>query len=101
MYEEELLPEWDRDPVKRAGLDARLQDMFVQHTDNDPRWADTVVNLADDLVSCDQVVAALSSVCTYVDNMAILFYGGRDEAIARFNSDLAQLRKIAAKGAES
>lgn len=101
MTDDALIPGWDRDPAKRAGLDARLQDMLLQHTANDPLWAGTVTALAEDLVSADQIPAMLSSVCVYIENLAIWAYGGREEAIDRFRADLAQLRTIAIKGAES
>lgn len=99
MHEDALLPEWDRDPEKRAGLDARLQDMVLQHIADDPLWPRTTMGLADDLVSNDEVPEMLSSVCTLICNMAVWLYGGRQEAIDRFTADLAQLRAIAIKGA--
>jgi hypothetical protein len=91
--------EWDRDPATRAGLDARLQDMLLQHTACDLRWARTVMGLAGDLVASDSVPEMLTSVCVLIDNLAVWAYGGRQEAIDRFTADLAQLRAIAAKGA--
>jgi hypothetical protein len=98
MNDDALLPDWDRDPATRAGLEARLQEMLLQHTADDPRWPQTVAALAEDLVSCDQVAEALSSVCTYVDNLVVYHLGGRQEAVDRFASDLEQLCALAAKG---
>ena len=100
MHEDAQLPEWDTDdPGGRAAMDARLQDLALQAIENDPRWPHTLMALSEDLVNLDQVPEMLSSVCTIVVNMAIWTYGGRDEAIERFKSDLAQLRRIASKEA--
>ena len=99
MDYDELLPDWDRDDhSKRAGLDARLQDMVVQHLANDPLWPTTVTGLADDLVANDEVREMLPRACIVIENLAIWMYGGRQAAIDRFTSDLAQLRAIAMKG---
>ena len=48
-HEDALLPDWDRDWRKYAALDARLQELIVQHTDADPRWGDTLLALSDDV----------------------------------------------------
>jgi hypothetical protein len=100
-HEDALLPEWDsNDPGGRAAMDARLQDLALQAIENDPRWPRTLMALSEDLVNLDQVPEMLSSVCTFVVNMAIWVHCGRDEAIERFKSDLVQLRRIATKAGE-
>ena len=100
-YDTWELPDWDRDDLaKRAGLDARLADMVVQHLDDDPLWSQTVRGLAQDLTAADEVTDALASVSVIVANMAVGMHGGRAEAIAAFRTDLAQLRRIAMKAVD-
>lgn len=95
------LPDWDvEDLPQRAGLDARLQDMLVQHLDNDPAYPATVCGLADDLVHADQVRTALHRVATAVCNIAVGAYGSREAALTVFRTNLAQLRRIALSGAD-
>lgn len=102
MDYEELLPDWDRDDLsKRAALDARLQDVALQHLANDPLYPSTVAALAEDLMNDDEVRAMLNSACTILGNMAVWMYGGRESAIERFAANLRQLRTVAMKGAES
>jgi hypothetical protein len=98
MNDDALLPEWDRDPGKTAAIDARLQEIVLQHIANDPHWVRTVMALADDLLAFDQVPEMLSSICTFITNLAIWTYG-QQEAVARFTADLQQLRAIAIKEA--
>jgi hypothetical protein len=101
MDYDEFAPDWDADDLsRRAPLDARLQDMLVQHLDGDPLWPYTVIGLADDLTARDEVRKALIRVCVCVENLAIWNAGGRDEAIAGMRQSLAQLRRIAAGVAE-
>ena len=98
MNDDALLPEWDSNPAKTAAIDARLQEIMLQHIANDPRWVRTVMALANDLTAFDQVPEMLSAVCRYVTNLAIWSYG-RQEAVDRFTADLQQLRAIAVKDA--
>src|SRR5262249_32673431 len=100
MTDDDLLPDWDRDDdARRAGLDARLCDMLRAHLADYPLWQRTAPALADDLTANDEVLTMLSRVSVLVDNLAILAYGGRQEAIDALTADLAQLRRIAMKGA--
>jgi thioredoxin-like negative regulator of GroEL len=97
MDYDEFTPDWDAvDLPQRAALDARLQDMLIQHLDNDPMWPNTVTALADDLVTNDEVRKALTRFCILVENMAVWQAGGRQEAIDDMCQTLVQLRAIAA-----
>jgi hypothetical protein len=85
MTDDWMLPDWDRpDLLKRAGLDARLQEMIVQHLDNDPTWAQTVRGLADDLTADDKVREMLARFCVVVEN---LWSYGRQEAVEHFRNN--------------
>ena len=101
MHYDEFVPDWDAEDLsKRAGLDARLQAMFIEHLDNDPMYPYTVSGLADDVVAADQVRAMLNRINIAVCNMAVGAYGGRQEAIDAFRTNLAQLRRIALEGVD-
>jgi hypothetical protein len=98
---DELLPDWDAEDLPhRAGLDSRLQAMFLEHLDNDPAYMSTVCGIADDLVNADQVRTALHRVSIAVCNIAIGAYGGRREAIDAFSANLTALRRIALEGVD-
>src|SRR6476646_9601826 len=100
-HENREQPDWDRDDLaKRAPLDARLADMVAQHLDDDPMWASTVKGFADDLVDNDEVRELLASVCVVVATLTVYCHRGRAEAIQALKNDCAQLRRIAAKGAD-
>ena len=98
MHEDALLPDWDRDPRKGAALDARLQALIIEHTDDDPRWGDTLMALSDDVASADQVPEAMAGFCRYITNLVLYVYGGRQEAVAAMTDCLNQLRRIAIEG---
>lgn len=100
-YDDWSLPDWDAEDLPaRAGLDSRLQAMFLEHLDNDPQYPSTVCGLADDLVNADQVRTALHRVATAVCNIAVGAYGSREAALTVFRTNLAQLRRIALSGAD-
>jgi hypothetical protein len=98
MHEDALLPDWDRDWRKNAALDARLQELIVQHTDADPRWGDTLLALSNDVASADQVPEAFAGFCRYITNLVIYMYGGKTEAVEAMTDCLKQLRRIAVEG---
>ena len=99
MDANDWMPDWEVDDLsRRAALDARLQAMVVEHLADDPTWPRTITGLAADLIEGDEVLAALSRLCAVIENMAVLLYGGRREAIDAFRRDLATLRRIATKG---
>lgn len=99
----EFIPDWDAsgdDLSRRAALDARLQDMIVQHLADDPMYPRTATSLASDLVEHDEVLAMLNRFSVVVENQAILLHNGsRQEALDAFRRDLVTLRRIATKGA--
>jgi hypothetical protein len=99
-HEDALLPDWDRDWRKYAALDARLQELIMLHTDDDPRWGDTLLALSDDVTSQDQVPEAFSGFCRYITNLALYMYGGQAEAVKAMTDCLDQLRRIAAEGVD-
>lgn len=99
-HEDAQLPPWDStDPGGRAAMDSRLQELWLQAIENDPRFPRTLMALSDDLAKLDMVPEMLASATTFVLNLAIWAHGGRDEAIARFRDNLVQLRAIAIKEA--
>ena len=99
-HEDALLPDWDRNWRKYAALDARLQELIVQHTDADPRWGDTLLALSNDVTSQDQVPEAFSGFCRYITNLVLYMYGGQAEAVKAMRDCLDQLRRIAVKEAD-
>jgi hypothetical protein len=101
MEDDWTLPDWDVDsPGTRAAIDARLAEMVCQHLDESPLWPTTLSGLADDLVESEQVRAALARVCVVISNAMVYMHGGTAEAIAALQSDVEQLQRIAARGAE-